>query len=74
MKYTDSSARVFTNWSSNCQLNDKLKNKYNISNASAYRNYLQQNTEQIMKDLVPVPDKCKYCPVCNSALSFSGSN
>ena len=67
-------SRIFTDYSPNCQLNINLQQKYGTTNNHAFRSYLQQNAEQIMKDLQPV-DKIdgKNCPVCSTNLSYKPS-
>ena len=64
-------ARIFTDYSPNCQLNTSLQQKYKTTDLHAFRSYLQQNAEQVMKDLQPVDEtNCKNCPVCMASLSY----
>jgi hypothetical protein len=70
-KYAMSDSRAFTNFLPNCELNNSIQKKYNISNAQEYRNFLQKNASQLMTDLFKCdssePD-CKFCPVCKEAI------
>lgn len=71
MKFAMSDARIFTNYSPNCSLNNTLQQNYGATDTRAYRYYLQQNAEQVMKDLQPVNEStCKSCPVCSASLSY----
>jgi len=71
MKFADASGRIFTDYSPNCSLNAVLQQKYKTNDSHAFRYFLQQNAEQVMKDLQPVNEsKCKSCPVCQSAISY----
>jgi hypothetical protein len=71
MKFVMSDARAFTDYSANCSLNAILQQKYGTTDIHAFRYYLQQNAEQVMKDLQPADEsKCKTCPVCQTALSY----
>jgi hypothetical protein len=71
MKYTDSSGRIFTSYLPNCELNKNLEAKYGSKDMHAFRYYLQQNAEQVMKDLQVEKADCKFCTVCNSALNYT---
>ena len=71
MKFVDASGRIFKDYSPNCSLNAILQQKYGTTNIHAFRYYLQQNAEQVMKDLQPADEsKCKTCPVCAQAISY----
>lgn len=52
-----SDGRVFTNYSSNCELNNNLQNGQSTNNVE-YKKYIQSNAEKIMRQLtssVPSP-------------------
>jgi len=72
MKFVDASGRgVGEFYSPNCSLNASLQQKYNTSDSHAFRYFLQQNAEKVMKDLQPNEDsKCKTCPVCQSSIEY----
>lgn len=70
-KYAMSDSRAFTNFLPNCELNNSIQKKYNISNAQEYRNFLQKNASQLMTDLFKCDSSeqdCKFCPVCKEAI------
>lgn len=74
MKFVDASGRIFTDYSPNCSLNAVLQEKYKTTDTHAFRYFLQQNAEQVMKDLQPVDESnCKSCPVCQQALAYRAS-
>ncbi len=74
MKFTDSSGRFFTDYTTNCSMYDTLQKRYAPdSTQNDFRFYLQHNAEQIMKDMGNKGDndynfssstKTKVCPVC----------
>lgn len=72
MKFVDASGRgVGESYIPSCSLNSVLQKKYGTIDTNAFRYYLQQNGEQVMKDLQPVNESnCKTCPVCSSSLSY----
>jgi hypothetical protein len=70
MKYTMSDARVFTSYLPNCELNSVLQKQYNTKDLHAYRYFLQQNADKVMKDTRIGTDECKFCPVCEASLSY----
>lgn len=70
MKYTMADGRVFTSYLTNCQLNASLQKKYGSTDVHAYRYYLQQNADQVMKDTRIGTDDCKFCPVCEASLAY----
>lgn len=70
MKYTMSDGRAFTSFLPNCELNSVLQKQYGTKDAHAYRYYLQQNAEKVMKDTSIGTDECKFCPVCEASLSY----
>jgi hypothetical protein len=70
MKYTMSDARVFTSYLPNCELNAVLQKQYGTKDAHAYRYFLQQNADKVMKDTRIGTDECKFCPVCEASLSY----
>ena len=78
MKFVMSDGRsVGTSYTPNCSLNATLQQKYGTADIHAFRYFLQQNGEQVMKDLQPIDEsKCKSCPVCSASLSYkpTGSN
>jgi hypothetical protein len=70
-KYAMSDSRSFTNFLPNCELNNSIQKKYNISNAQEYRIFLQKNASQLMSDLFKCDSSeqdCKFCPVCKEAI------
>ena len=62
--------RIFTSYLTNCQLNSALQQKYGKKDIHAYRQFLQQNAEQVMKDTQIGTDDCKFCPVCEASLAY----
>lgn len=70
MKYTMSDARVFTSYLPNCELNAVLQKQYGTKDIHAYRYFLQQNADKVMKDTRIGTDECKFCPVCEASLSY----
>lgn len=72
MKFVMSDGRsVGTSYTPNCSLNAILQEKYKTTDSHAFRYFLQQNAEQVMKDLQPADEsKCKSCPVCMASLSY----
>jgi len=70
MKYTMADGRIFTSYLTNCQLNSALQQKYGKNDIHAYRQFLQNNAEQVMKDTRVGTDDCKFCPVCEASLSY----
>ena len=44
-----SDGRVFTNYSSNCELNMKVQNGIHSTNNVEYKKYIQQNAKQVME-------------------------
>ena len=53
-----SDGRVFTNYSSNCELNMNVQNNTQSTNNVEYKKYIQQNAKQIMEKFtssVPQP-------------------
>ncbi len=65
-----SDARVFTSYLPNCELNAVLQKQYGTKDAHAYRYFLQQNADKVMKDTRIGTDECKFCPVCEASLSY----
>ena len=49
-----SDGRCFTSVIPNCQLNENLKKRFNITSNNDYRIYLQENAEQIMNQMKKV--------------------
>ena len=70
MKYVMSDARVFTSYLPNCELNAVLQKQYGAKDLHAYRYFLQQNADKVMKDTSIGTDDCKFCPVCEASLSY----
>jgi hypothetical protein len=70
MKYTMSDGRVFTSYLPNCDLNSVLQKQYGTKDVHAYRYFLQQNADKVMKDTRIGTDECKFCPVCEASLSY----
>lgn len=72
MKFVDASGRgIGESYMTNCSLNAILQQKYKTTDSHAFRYFLQQNAEQVMKDLQPADEsKCKSCPVCSRAISY----
>ena len=75
MKFADASGRgVGESYIPSCQLNAVLQKKYGTTDTHAFRYYLQQNGEQVMKDLQLADEStCKTCPVCAASLSYKPS-
>ena len=44
-----SDGRAFTSYVSSCQMNAEIQNKNKIKNDAQYREFLQKNSEKIMK-------------------------
>ena len=65
-----SDGRVFTSYLTNCQLDAALQKKYGVNDIHAYRQFLQQNAEKVMKDTQIYTDDCKLCPVCEASLAY----
>ena len=56
-----SDGRVFTNYSSNCELNNNIQNGKSSNNVE-YKQYIQNNAESVMKMFTSsVPDKKTGC-------------
>lgn len=70
-KYVMNDGREFTDYNASCVLNNLIQTKYKISNSHEYREFLQKNSSQVMKDLADCTPKqgCTLCPVCKSSLS-----
>lgn len=69
-KFVMSDARVFTDYNPNCELNNIIQKNYNVTNSNEYRNFLQNNAEQLIKDFsknASLPE-CSLCPVCKKAI------
>jgi len=75
MKFVDASGRgIGESYIPSCSLNAILQQKYGTVDTHAFRYFLQQNGEQVMKDLQPVDEQsCKSCPVCRASLSYKPS-
>jgi len=71
-KYIMSDGRAFTDYNPSCSLNNNLQKKYNVKDSHEFRQYLQHNAEQVMKDLANCDpkDQCALCPVCKQALEY----
>jgi len=70
-KYVMSDGRQFTNFQPACEMNKMIQEKYQIKDSHAYRYFLQENAEKVMKDLAhcePANSECSICPVCKQAL------
>lgn len=71
MKFTDSSGRFFTDYTSNCSMYDNLQKKYAPdSTQNNFRIYLQHNAENIMNEMANKENnmnstKTKVCPICS---------
>lgn len=63
--------RCFTTYIPDCELNNNIQNRNNISNSSEYRRFLQTNATTLMDNLKDacVNDDTKTCNTC-----FIGSN
>ena len=59
-------SRCFTDYSSNCEVNNNLKNTNKINNNGQYRDFLQKNSDQIRLNmqLSCQNSKTKYCDLC----------
>lgn len=71
MKFAMADGRAFTTYAANCSLNEYLQKKYNVSDAHAYRRYLQTNAEKIMSELKDCYKQgdCEVCPHCNQTVA-----
>lgn len=71
-KYTMSDGREFTDYNAACLLNAMIQQKYKISNSHEYRQFLQNNADEVRKALADCDVKrdCKVCPVCQKALEI----
>jgi len=57
-----SDGRVFTNYSSNCELNVQLQNNAYSTNNVEYKNYIQKNAQAVMNQFTSsVPAKKTGC-------------
>ena len=57
-----SDGRVFTNYSSNCELNMKVQNSAYSTNNVEYKNYIQKNAQAVMDQFTSsVPDPKTGC-------------
>lgn len=58
-----SDGRCFTSYISNCQLNDNIKFRNNISNDANYRKFLQENAEMLLGQMNTMcfSDDTKLC-------------
>ena len=59
MKYAMSDGRIFTSYLPNCELNTELQKAFGTSDIHAYRQYLQDNAEKIIKESTNTKDVCK---------------
>jgi hypothetical protein len=53
-----------------CAFNNMIQQKYKLNNSHEYRYFLQQNAEKLMNEFKSSAD-CKFCPVCEAALSYT---
>ena len=69
-KYVMNDGREFTDYSASCILNNLIQVKYKLNNSHDYKNFLQKNSDQVMKDLADCTSKqsCDLCPVCKQSL------
>lgn len=70
-KFVMSDGRAFTDYTPSCSLNQAIQKKYNVpADTHKYRYFLQQNGEQVKKDLAAnYPyNTCVFCPVCKEAI------
>lgn len=44
-----SDGRLFTDWNSSCQMNDRIQQEHNISSDAEYRFFLQKNATSVMQ-------------------------
>ncbi len=57
-----SDGRVFTNYSSNCELNMNLQNNGHSSNNVEYKKYIQKNAEAVMNQFTSsIPESKTGC-------------
>ena len=74
MKFTMSDGRgVGTSYEPDCDMNRTIQQKYKVQgNEHAYRLFLQQNAEKIMKDISTSASKgdCAFCPQCAQSLKY----
>ena len=57
-----SDGRVFTNYSSNCELNIKVQNGTNSLNNVEYKKYIQKNAQAVMNQFTSsVPNPKSGC-------------
>lgn len=71
-KYVMSDGREFTDYNAACLLNEMIQRKYNITNSHQYRQFLQQNADDVKKSLAECDTQrdCKVCPVCKMSLDY----
>jgi hypothetical protein len=71
-KYVMNDGREFTDYNASCILNNLIQTKYKITSSHNYREFLQKNSEKVMKDLADCNPKqgCSICPVCQTALTL----
>lgn len=69
-KYVMNDGREFTDYNASCILNNMIQKKYKLSNSHDYREFLQKNSQKVMKALADCDMKqsCELCPVCKKAL------
>ena len=60
-----SDTRQFTNWSSNCSINNDTKKMFNINNNYDYRQFLINNAETIMSANTISANNCSSDPCQN---------
>ncbi len=75
-RYVMSDGREFTDYNASCLLNEMIQRKFNITNSHEYRQFLQQNSEEVKKIISECDTKrtCHVCPVCSSALAWKPRN
>lgn len=67
-----SDGREFTDYNAACLLNEMIQKKYKITNSHQYRQFLQQNSDDVRKALADCDTKrdCKVCPICDQTLAW----
>ena len=71
-KFTMSDGRQFTDYNPSCELNKMIQEKFQIKDSHQYRQFLQNNTEDVKQYVNNLKEKvldCEICPVCNIAIS-----
>jgi len=77
MFYTESSGRIFTDYSPSADIDNGIKKKYNLKTNSEYRHFLQTHAVQLMQDNLKTAETSQAdamcsCTDCNPPNSETG--